>query len=128
MSLDEIIDAYFWAKADIHEAFGYKSDWVEIPLEDRREKHWMLVGGEGEGGRVVWSDSEFTRDSIAKGDEIFSGTVYTQRFLSKYVFRIDKHVLVSTDMHTDGNKFLMIFDSDKECVDDAMRSLYAEHW
>jgi hypothetical protein len=32
--------------------------------------------------------------------------------------------MVSADTQTDGNKFLMVFDADKECTDEALRSQY----
>ncbi|MDD1677672.1 MAG: hypothetical protein LUO93_00625, partial [Methanomicrobiales archaeon] len=80
VNIDHGIDAYFGHKKCIHEAYGYRQDWVEIPMEDARQMFWMIVGGEGVGGHVVWSGEPLTVDSIRNGDKIFSGPVYTQRF------------------------------------------------
>ncbi len=126
MNLDEAIDRYFAAKKEVHEALGYQGDWAEIPLDDCREMYWMLVGGEQ--GRCVWSDEPFTEASVAKGEKIYSGEVYTQRHLSKWVYRTPTHVAICVDTNTDGNKFLMVFDATKECTDEAMREAYRDHW
>jgi hypothetical protein len=131
--LDKDIDEYFAAKARIHEAFGYKPDWVEIPMRDQRSDHWMLVDGEGPGGRCVYSELPLTLETVEKGEAIYggpiySGPIYTQRFLPKWVYRAGKHVMVSVDTETDGNKFLMIFDADKECTDEVLREAYSERW
>jgi hypothetical protein len=128
MSLDDDITAYFTKKAIVHNSFGYVPDWVEIPLDDQRRMHWMLVGGEGVGGVCVWSPAPFTAKGIKAGDKIYSGPIYTQRFLKQWVWRTSGHVMVSVDTQTDGNKFLMIFDASKECTDDAVRSIWREHW
>jgi hypothetical protein len=131
-TMDKDIDLYFETKARIHEAFGYKPDWVEIPMDDCRGQHWMLVDGEGPGARCVHSDQPLTAELVAGGSiysgPIYSGPIYTQRFLPKWVYRAGKHVMVSVDTETDTNKFLMIFDADKECTDDAIRDAYSERW
>jgi hypothetical protein len=126
--LDQLIDDYFKAKTAIHQALGYRPDWVEIPMEDHRADYWMLSGGDGYDGTCVYSDEPFTEASITKGDKIYSGSIYTQRFLPKWVYRTDTHAMVAVDTHTDGNKFLMLFDASKECTDEKMRRLYEEKW
>ncbi len=125
--IDKDIDSYFEIQGRIHEALGYKPDWVEIPLDDHRGEHWMIVGSE-EDGRCVYSEEPLTHDSIGEGSKIYGGPIYTQRFLPKWVYRAGKHVMVSVDTETDGNKFLMIFDADKECTDEAIREAYSERW
>jgi hypothetical protein len=122
-----IIDAYFTAKDHVHELMGYKPDWVEIPMEDRRGHYWMLTKSEKQGS-VVWSEKPLTAESVDAGSEIYDGVIYTQRFLPKFVYRTPTHVMVSVDTRTDGNKFLMIFDADKECTDEKLKTLYNERW
>lgn len=124
---DALIDRYFTAKDDIHKGFDYESNWVEIPLSDEREYYWMLIGGEGHHAICVWSDVPFTRKSIEAGAH-YSGPVYTQRFLPKWVYRTPKYVLVSVNTQTDGNKFLMIFRADRECTDENMKDIYTKNW
>ncbi len=123
---DDAIDRYFAAKDEVHTALGYKADWKEIPLDDQRDMYWMLVGGDE--GRCVWSKEPFTVGSVIAGSDIYSGDVYTQRHLPKWVYRTPTHVAICVDTRTDGNKFLMVFDAAKECTDDAMRTAYREHW
>lgn len=128
MVIDELLTTYFESKLKVHEAFGYHSDWVEIPLDDRREMYWMLVGGEGMGASCVWSPQPLTVKSIEEGSVIYSGHIYTQRFLKKWVYRTATHALISVDTQTDGNKFLMVFDVAKECTDEEKRLAYKNHW
>ena len=46
--------------------------------------------------------------------EYYSASIYTQRFLRKWVYRGKDFTLVCMDTHTDGNKFLGVFDNSKE--------------
>jgi hypothetical protein len=116
-----IIDAYFSAKDHVHKLMGYKPDWVEIPMDDCRGVYWMLPDGE-EHGQIAWCKEPFTEANISDGN-FYSGLIYTQRFLPKYVYRTPTHVMVSVNTQTDGNRFLMIFDADKECTDDKLKKL-----
>lgn len=125
-TIDEQIDQYFSLGRAIHEAFGYRENWCVIPLDDRRSEHWMLVGGDD--GTCVWSPDPLTIASVKDGKTIYSGSIYTQRFLKKWVYRTTAHVLVSVDTMTDGNKFLMIFDADKECTDEAVHEAWEKRW
>jgi len=128
MSLANDIDSYFGLQAKIHEALGYVEDWRVIPMDDCRGKHWMLVGGEGVGASCVLSDEPFTMESLRNGKKVYSNSVYTQRFLKKWVYRSPTHVMVACDTHTDGNKLLRIFDADKECTDEALQAEWKSLW
>jgi hypothetical protein len=136
----ELLDQYFDLQRQIYEYFGYREDWVVIPLDDERDSYWRIESGEEYGGRVVFSsapkklppyDSEkFLEDRFrgvnvhddeqmkalltdGKGD-YYSNEIYTQRFLPKWVYRGEKYTMICVDTHTDGNKFLQIFDNEKE--------------
>ena len=128
LPMNHAIDTYFAAKAEVQAMFGYVGDWVEIPMRDQRGDHWMLVNGEGVGGYCVYSDKPLTAEILEAGEEIYGGPIYTQRFLKKWVYRTPTHVLVAVNTQTDGNRFLCVFDADKECTDDRLRAVYREHW
>lgn len=124
-----IVDRYFELQAELFEYFGYKEDWKVIPTEARPNYYWMIVGAVDDcSTRIVWSDNPFTKESIEEGDQMYSGTIYTQRFLPKWVYRGPAHTMISVDTHTDGNKVLMIFDNDKECRDNGLMAIYLETW
>jgi hypothetical protein len=129
MTPNETIDGYFGLKKLVHDLFGYKPDWEEIPLEDQRESFWMIVGGE-ERGKAVWADEPLTADLFTSepSRDHYGGPIHPQRSMPKYVWRTPTHVMVSVDTQTDGNKFLMIFDASKECTDDTIREVYEEYW
>lgn len=120
------INVYFEIAEEIHKYFGYKEDYVCIPMDNRMDDHWMVIG-EGVDGRYVYSPEPFTKESIEAGN-VFSGLIYTQRFLKKWVYRAKEMTLLCANTQTDGNKFLMLFDNDKECKDDYLKKLYMEKW
>jgi len=106
-----LIDDYFASKKALHDYFGYKSDWREIPMEDNREYFWYLTG-EGSGDEVFFSLTEEELES--REGNCYSSEIYTQRFLPKWVYRGADFTMVCGDPHVDGNKFLYIFDNAKE--------------
>lgn len=107
----KLLDDYFELQKQIYEYFGYVEDWVVIPLDDCREYYWFTDKQE----------NNFVRYAQTKEDLLDEGRgnyyeceIYTQRFLPKWVYRGDKYTMVCSDTHTDGNKFLQVFDNDKE--------------
>lgn len=108
----EKIEQYFKLEKEIHDYFGYVEDWVTIPLADERDMYWHLIE-RGHGGEIIYCDKPLTKEILDSG-EMYSGTIYTQRFLPKWVYRGEALTLVSVDTQTDGNKFLFILDNAKE--------------
>jgi hypothetical protein len=127
MTLNEHIDAYFNLQAKIYEGFGYHEGWVVIPMSDLRNNYWMIVGKEDD-GKLVRSPDPLTTESIKAGVNIYTSTIYTQRFLPKWVYRANGLVMVCENTHCDGNKFLSIFSSDRECTDQKLKDTYKERW
>ena len=120
---------YFDLQQKIYDYFGYVEDWVVIPLEDSTRYNWVLIQGIGGGGRVWYSEAEFTPDMIRDGSQLYSCIIYTQRFLPRWVHRADDYAMICADTQTDGNKFLMVFDNSKELSnpgDDILEAL--EEW
>jgi len=113
--LENTLTSYFRIQREIYEYFGYKEDWEVIPIEDRTQYTWQLQGreatiGEGYGGAVrFWR----TPEELASED-YYQDDIYTQRFLPKWVYRGAEYTMIVVDTHTDGNKFLAIFDNNKE--------------
>lgn len=123
----KLLEEYFNIQRQLFDYFGYKEDWVTIPLDDNTESYWMLFQDERGGGSYVFAEQPFTEELITCGN-IYSGSIYTQRFLPKWVYRGEEYTMVCADTHTDGNKYLMIFDNAKECRDEAMKECYANSW
>lgn len=109
----KLLKDYFALEKQIHDYFGYKEDWVSIPLSDQTDAHWKLNLDAHGGGDVTYNVGGMTEEGIEDGD-YFSVSIYTQRFLSKWVYRGDEFTMVCADTHTDGNKFLMIFNNKLE--------------
>jgi hypothetical protein len=111
----KLLDDYFKLQKQIHDQFGYKEDWVVIPLDDCTECYWYL-SGEGSGDYVRFAE---TIEKLLSDGDYYENEIYTQRHLPKWVYRDDKygHTMVCVDTRTDGNKFLQIFDNTKELKD-----------
>lgn len=120
----EMLDQYFSLQQQIYDYFGYKEDWVVLPLEDKRGMHWFLTDRET---ALVHSPKPFTEESIEFGKQIYSYEV-TAPFLPRYVYRAEDYTLIAIDTRTDGNRLLLIFDNKLECTDQKIKDLYNECW
>jgi hypothetical protein len=107
----ELFDKYFEIQKQIYDFFGYKEDWCVIPLDNNCDKYWRLEG-EGPGGELHYADS--IKELEDQDGNYYVDSIYTQRFLPKWVYRGEGFTMVCCDTHTDGNKFLRILDNKKE--------------
>lgn len=107
----ELLNKYNDLEKQLHKYFGYVEDWVVIPMTDETENFWKLDQNEDGSGEIIYAE---TMDQMNSDGDYYSGSIYTQRFLSKYVYRGEDYTMVAVDTHVDGNKFLMIFDNKKE--------------
>jgi phosphoribosyl-AMP cyclohydrolase len=124
-----IIEQYFALQEEVFKYFGYVQDWKVIPLDPQMYRHWMICGAEDDSStKIVYSDEPFTKESVEAGEKIYGGTIYTQRFLPKWVYRGEKYTMIAVDTHCDDNKMLMVFSNDKECHDQTLKDLYNQTW
>ena len=105
----KVIDEYLRLQKEIFEYFGYTEDWVKIPIDDARELYWRIIGSETNGSVQFSSDKTFQDEN-----QLYENEIYTQRFLSQWVYRGKDFTMICVDTHTDGNRFLQIFDNSKE--------------
>jgi len=110
-NIRQLLDLFFKTRKEIHDYFGYKEDWVTIPLMDGTEHYWNLRDKD-----VRYHETPLTQKLLEIGGH-YSAVIYTQRFLSKWVYRTDDYTMICVDTQTDGNKYLMVFDNNKECKD-----------
>jgi hypothetical protein len=108
----KLLDQHVELRKQLHDYFGYVEDWTVIPISDSRDYFWHLTG-EKHGDVVKYA---LAKENIFDGtdEDGFESDIYTQRFLPKWVYRGPEYTMVCVDTHTDGNKFLMIFDNTKE--------------
>ena len=101
----EMLDRYNALRAEVFAYFKYVENWRVLPLDDARAYFWKL---EGEGpGTVKFADTE---EELANEEgQYYENEIFTQRHLSKWVYRGADFTLVAVDTHTDGNKFLQVF-------------------
>ena len=106
----KLLKNYFDAKQELFDYFGYVEDWVVIPLDDATQYYWSLSDPQV----VMFAD---TVEELESGDgNCYSNSIYHQRFLPKTFYRGAEYTMIVVDTHTDGNKFLQIFDNSKEVV------------
>ena len=92
-------------RAEIFDYFGYSEDWRVLPFDDARCYFWRL---DGEGpGSVHFADTEAELEG--ETGNYYVNEIYTQRHLSKWVYRGEEYTMIVVDTHTDGNQFLQIF-------------------
>ncbi len=104
----KLLDDYFKLQNEIYEYFGYKEDWVVIPIDDAREYYWHVDDYEV---RFAKNKKYVFYGTMEDG---YFNEIYTQRFLPKYIYRGKDYTMICVDTNTDGNKFLQIFDNKKE--------------
>lgn len=107
----KLLNDYNQTRQALFDYFGYVEDWAVIPLDDATSYYWRLTG-EGRGDEVFFADT--LEELESESGNFYSNEVYTQRHLPKWVYRGDEYTMVVVDTHTDGNKFLQIFDNSKE--------------
>lgn len=108
----KLLDEYLKIQKQIYNYFGYIGDWVVIPIDDARNYFWYLTDCE-----VYFADTE--KELWEQTGNCYVNTIsfysfYTQRPLPKWIYRGKDYTMVCVDTHTDGNKFLQIFDNSKE--------------
>lgn len=108
----KLLNDFFKAQQKVFDYFGYVEDWVAIPLDDATKYYWRLDQNERGGGIVHFAD---TKEELEKETgNYYTNEIYTQRFLPKWVYRREDYTMICVDTHTDGNKFLQVFDNAKE--------------
>jgi len=104
----KLLEQYFVIQKEIYDYFGYKKDWVVIPIDDSTKYYWQL---NEEGVRFADSIEDLLNE---KAGNYYENKIYTQRFLPKFVYPGQEYTMIVVDTRTDGNKFLQIFDNKKE--------------
>ena len=104
-----IFDKYFESLQDVYNYFGFEEDWVVLPLDNRREFYWLVNEDDVRYGKKD--------DVINETGDYYSDEIYKHRFYKKWIYRGKDYTMIMVDTHTDGNKFLAIFENSKELKD-----------
>lgn len=106
----KLLDDYENARKKLFAYFGYKEDWQVIPVDDGRKFYWS-ISGEGQGSVVRFGE---TVKILHSEDGYYENEIYCYHHLPKWVYQGKEYTLIVVDTHTDGNKFLQIFDNSKK--------------
>jgi|SRR5581483_4296168 len=106
------LDDYLALQNKIFKYFGYQEDWRVIPIDDRRQMYWSINGPlDSSQTEIIYHQDRDT--VIAQDGNHYCDTLYTQRFLPKWVYEGPDFTMVAVNTHVDGNQFLAIFDNAK---------------
>jgi hypothetical protein len=109
-----ILSKYEAAKQAVFDHVGYVENWRILPICDTTDCFWKILSSPQErGGSVRFADTEAALKDEDAGD-YYEDEIYTQRHLTKYVYRGAQYTMVCVDTHTDGNQLLRVFDNTKE--------------
>ena len=131
MKIESLIEKFFAMQDEVFKYFGYVQDWKVIPLDPQMGCSWMICGPEDSSStKIAWTkpNASFTEPLIKKGEQLYTGTIYTQRFLPKWVYRGKDYTMIAVDTHCDGNQLFMIFENASECTDEKLKTLLKECW
>lgn len=99
----EQLDKYKAALQSIYDYFGYKEGWEVYPINDNR-KYWWII----DRNQVFFFDTKEVfltlNDDLSYDNEIINNQIYVGK----------DYTMILADTHTDGNKFLQIFDNAKK--------------
>src|SRR5579863_6289221 len=111
-----LLNGFFQIQKQLFDYFGYVEDYVKLPLRDDTDAYWLLQQNERGGGKVIYAPEELTPQLLDRANPgtFYGDSIYTQRFLPKWVYRGRDFTMIVVDTHTDGNRFLAIFDNSKE--------------
>lgn len=101
------IKHYFELEQKIHEHFGYEEQYRHFPLVNALDLNWFITNDQN--GTLYYSEKN-TQDF----GEYCSADIYTQRHLTKWVYRQKQFTLALAATGCDGNIFLFILDNNKE--------------
>lgn len=104
--MKELLQKLVETEAHIHQYFGYVEDWQVCPIQDHTDYYWYTRDG-----IVYYGGDADTTLSVAGwhnryGDEIIGGAVW----------KGEHFTMINVDTHTDGNKFLFVFDNAKQLL------------
>ena len=116
----KLLDEYFSIQRQLFEYFGYEENWRVIPIDDCRGSLWST-----DGTTVVRFADKI--EDFATGN-YYENEIYTQRHLPKWVYRGEEFTMIVVDTHTDGNKFLQIFNNKLELTHNETDRLVDEYW
>lgn len=102
-----MFDSYFKLLEEIYDYFGFIEDYVVLPLDDRREYAWAII----DDSEVQYGKME---DILNDTGDYYVDEIYKQRFYDRWIYHGEEFTMIMVDTHTDGNKFLAIFDNSKE--------------
>lgn len=113
----KLLDEYFEIQEKIYDYFGYKEDWRVLPLDDKRDYLWY---------DYLWyiSDDEVLFAKTLKDFEKSNGEYYSDELYGNIIHVTEDYTMIAVDTHTDGNKFLAIYDNNKKLKENPINEEY----
>jgi hypothetical protein len=106
----KLLTDYFDLQEQIYQYFGYREDWLVIPLQDCCQYWWRVVGSPVNELQIAKTE----QDLVSQTGSFRTAEIFRHRHISKSLYRTNRYTMVVVDTHQDGNKFLRILDNTKE--------------
>lgn len=113
----KLLKQYFEIENEIYEYFGFVQQWTIFPLSDETAHYWFV-----DNDKCYYNLEPFSEENIEDGRHS-SGVVMKKGILAK-----DDYTMIAIDTLCDGNRYLGIFDNEKQLKDQNLISLMMEIW
>lgn len=104
----KLLDDYSKTQESIYNYFGFKEGCKVYPIEDNRKYFWTIDSIN------VTSYDSIEAYKTGDGMQTYSDKILYLSGYPKAVYEGKEYTLIMIDTHTDGNKFLAIFDNSKQ--------------
>lgn len=104
----QLLDNYLDLEKQIYEYFGFTETWQVLPIQDCRKYYWRInYSRDG----VDFADSE--KELAEETGNYYKNSFFYSPGEDMPVYPGKGYALIMVDTHTDGNKFMSIFDKSK---------------
>lgn len=105
----KLLDDYRNALLEIYKHISFVEEWRVYPIDDCSEKYWYIKRFD----EIVYFDTRQDYESNNESHK-YSNDIINRGVVGKGIFRGELFTGILADTNTDGNKFLSIFDNEKE--------------
>lgn len=106
----EQLTNYTNALQEIYDYFDFKEDWTVFPIDDGTDYYWEVKEDEG----IVKFYDSVEAYRTEDGSHSYSNEILHHRHYPKAIYEGAEYTMIMVDTHTDGNRFLQIFDNFKK--------------
>jgi hypothetical protein len=116
----EVLEQHVNTSEEIYSYFGYRKEWRRFLVSDCREYYWYFDDSR-DPGDLYYTPIQFEETGIESGKRL-----YTDITVGKW--NEGGLTMIEIERNYTHNKRVMIFDDDKELIDEALIEILKEKW